>query len=541
MNHSVHDFLTRLKTFKRLPTLPHMLAHLLNICRDQDMDLRELSRMIALDTGLTGRVLYIANSSSYRDQEKVFHLEQALSRLSRKTIKNLVYTSAVQHVFHDSRGYDSVHLKSFWRHSLLTAILGRMIARRTNYPEPDQAFFAGMVHDIGRIILHANFPEAYAELLDFSPHDLGPLLEGERRIGAPHTEVGAWLLSQWNLDSFTIDAVLYHHEPAERIANAFPLVKIVYVANILAEMTESSEVGCDEIMSLLSLDLSETAELMVRAEREMETLAQSLGIDIELKTGPSRPDDDHERKNRELVNNVGDMAMLFGTLQDLTEAMDEDTMLLTLHEGIRILFDTPAVLLFLNDSDRRSLVNYGDAIPGRVIIPLDLKTTLPVRCLADGAIISSFSREDGTVTIVDEQLARLLGKAGLVCAPLIAHNEQLGVVAIGVDEGEASYLQSRYGLLKLFTHIASATLHSERLRRNDARQMQEEQTAAISSAIRRIVHEINNPIGIIKNFLVILGSKLGESGSGRDEIRLIGDELDRVKGLLAELSSARNK
>ena len=545
MDERFQNFLARIKAFKRLPTLPHILIRLVEICSDENTNFQELSRILATDVGLTSRVLYLANSSYYRNQEKIAHIDQALLRMGRSTVKNLVFSAAVHQVFSNHHGHDALHLKKFWRHSLLSAILARLLAVKIGYRELEQAFFAGMVHDIGRLVLSANFPDAYAKVLDISPHESQQLIDEESKIGAPHTEVGAWLLGQWNLDSFTVDAILYHHEPARRIADALPLVKIVYGANILAEMTESADVHCEDVMAFFSLGFDETTDLIVQAEEEMEALAQSLGMDIGHKEHKPLGQEIEDEKKSALMGSVGNMAMLFGTLRNLTEAADEDAMIKALHEGVRVLFDSPEVMLFLYDGGKKVLVNNSEPFADRLILPLTYKSSLPVRCLQEAAILSSLGEKEDEGAIIDEQLARRMGKKGLVCAPLMVRSEKVGVVAIGLNKEEAACLQNRIQLLKMFTNVVAMALDTDRLRRDYARRVHAERMAAVHALMRRIAHEINNPLGIIKNFLLILDSKLGgsrpdEDSPGQKEIRIIREEIDRITRILPELSISEN-
>ncbi|MDQ5987714.1 MAG: Adaptive-response sensory-kinase SasA [Syntrophus sp. SKADARSKE-3] len=539
------NFIARIKAFKRLPTLPSVLIRLVEICNDENTNFQELSKILATDAGLSSRVLYLANSSYYRNQEKIAHIDQALLRMGRNTVKNLVFSAAVHQVFTNQHGHDALHLKKFWRHSLLTAILARLLAVKIGYHELEQAFFAGMVHDIGRLVLSANFPDAYKNVLDISPHESQLLIDEEMKIGAPHTEVGAWLLGKWNLDSFTVDAILYHHEPARRIADALPLVRIVHGANILAEMTESADVRCEDVMAFFSMDFEETTDLIVQAEEEMETVAQSLGMDIEHKEHKTSNKEIEEEKKSALVGSVGNMAMLFGTLRSLTESADEDAMIKALHEGVRVLFDSPEVMLFLYDGEKQVLVNNGDPFAGRLTLPLTYKSSLPVRCLQEAAILSSLDGKEGGGVIVDEQLARRMGKKGIVCAPLMVRSERVGVVAIGLDKEEAACLQNRMQLLKMFTNVVAMALDTDRLRRNYTRRVHAEKMAAVHALMRRIAHEINNPLGIIKNYLSILDLKVESTGSngdstGQKEIRIIREEIDRITRILPELSVSEN-
>jgi HD-like signal output (HDOD) protein/signal transduction histidine kinase len=524
MDERFQNFLHSIKTFRRLPTLPQILIRLIEMCGDENVSLQEISRILSADTGLTGRVLYLANSPYYRTQQKILHINQALLQMGRNTVKNLVFSAAVHQIFSSSHGYDALHLKRFWRHSLLSAILARMIASKSGYREAEQAFFAGMVHDIGRLVLSANFPNAYAKLLNYTPYESQLLLVEEMKIGAPHTEVGAWLLRQWNLDSFIVDAVLYHHEPAERIANAFPLVKIMFTANIMAETTESIDVSLDEVIGFFSLDAKEAQDMIARAEEEMEALAQSLGIDIEPKGSLFPRKEAREGGNIDLMSKTGDMAMLFGPLQDLTEAVDEESMLQAIREGFRILFDTTEVLIFLYDKDKQALMNHDAPLTEQFILSLNQKTSILVRCLLYGTTLSSFYTGNDAVAISDEQMARRLGKKGLVCIPLITRKEKV------------ARLNSQYRLLNLFANVVAVALHSDRLKRDCARRIQSERLAAVMAMTRRVAHEINNPLGVIKNFLLILSSKLGENHDAQKEIQIIREEINRIIRTLPELS-----
>ena len=117
------------------------------------------------------------------------------------------------------------------------AILSKLIAKKTSYASPDEAFLTGILHDIGKLVLWVNFPKEYADILTSSNDQWDLILAGEARHGTTHCEVGAWLIKRWNLQSFMADAVLYHHESVDRIQDGLPLIKIIYVGNVLCPET----------------------------------------------------------------------------------------------------------------------------------------------------------------------------------------------------------------------------------------------------------------------------------------------------------------
>lgn len=539
MDERFKELNNRIRAFKHLPSLPQVLIRLIDICNDENVTFQELSGTLAMDPGLTSRVLNLANSSYYRNHEKISHIDQALLRMGKQTVKNLVFSAAVHQVFQGNFGHDPQRIKQFWRHSLLSAIIARMLAEKIDYREPEQAFFAGMIHDIGRLVLSNNFPEAGKAICDIAASESQALLDEERKICAPHTEIGAWLLNQWNTDTFTIDAVLYHHEPASRIASAFPLVKIVFSANVLAEMTESSDVRCDDITGFFSMALEELTDLVVRAEEEMDTLAQMLGIDIGPKGQGFFREKSDEEHDRLLTADVEDMAMLFATLQSLTEVTDEEEMLKAIHDGLRILLGTREAMLFLYDTEEQLLINHGDPCADNIHIPWEQQSSLVVCSLSENRILASSEEQTGIQTLMDQQLAGHLEKKGILCIPLVARQEKMGVAVVGLDPEDGIDIQKRKPLLKLFAHTVSAALHADRLKKEHARQVQVERLAAVQALMRRVAHEINNPLGIIKNYLLILSSKLGEQNNGvQKEIQVIREEIDRISRILPELSVA---
>ena len=164
----------------------------------------------------------------------------------------------------------------------MCATLAKQIAKKTLYTCPDEAFLSGLLHDIGKPVLWVNFTKEYTDTLQSSKDQLDLILEGEAQLGATHCEVGAWLIDRWNLQSFMADAVLYHHESVDRVQEALPLVKIIYIANILCpEVNMEKGVKFKITEDVLGLVGSELEETILQAQEEVSEIAKSLDIEIE--------------------------------------------------------------------------------------------------------------------------------------------------------------------------------------------------------------------------------------------------------------------
>jgi putative nucleotidyltransferase with HDIG domain len=228
-------------TSTHLPSLPHVLLKLIQTYNQEPDAIKAMHQIINKDAALCARLMGMANSVYYGPPNKVAGIEQALLLVGTNGIKNIVTSTSVDHAFDQARVSSFVPvLKQFWFHSLTCATLAKLIAEKISYPAPEEAYLSGLLHDIGKLVLWANLPqeqERQAESLQLSKTQANLLLACERESGTTHYEAGAWLINQWRLQSFMADAVRYHHEPIDRILDALPLVKIVFVANSLCSET----------------------------------------------------------------------------------------------------------------------------------------------------------------------------------------------------------------------------------------------------------------------------------------------------------------
>jgi len=544
MNERLQHFLSHIETSKNLPMLPHILVKLIEICQNENGSLQEITGIISADSFLSAKVLKLANSCYYRHSEKVVKIDQALLRMGRDAVKNLAVSAAVYQVFNTGEQIASgFNMKRFWRHSLMCAILARTIAEKVAYNVPEQAFLTGMIHDIGRLILITYLPQEYEQILTESKSSSSLLIQQEIEAGIPHTKVGSWLLNRWNIDSMTADAVLYHHEPLSRVKDAFPLVKIVYAANVMSSMPISSLETFDEIKHLFPFDPPEMEDIISHAEDEVKDLAASLGIQIGERESILQKDEKDIEKEKELVHEVRDISLLASVLQNLVAAPDENAMLRIMHQGICILFDVQRVLFFLYDEERdvlsaRILKDDGHIdSPDGLTVSLTNKECLLVQSFQQLAFISSFdSGESKPLTIMDEQILHFLDKQGIICLPLVARKEPAGLIVMGVNKPEEAVLTTQKKLLSLLANQAAIAIYLERFKQKQASIIASERLSASMALAKKIIHEANNPLGIIKNYLKILASRLKEESTVQNEIRIIGEEIERITRILRELS-----
>ena len=150
----------------RLPSLPNVLVEMLRACEKNQASFQELSQIISRDPVIAGRVIFLANSSFYNPGSKITTLERALFLLGTDTLKTIVITASIQQFFSAFKSAHSDFLVSFWQRSLTCALLAKSLAILTSYPNPDEVYLAGLLHNIGELVLDSNHPGLYNDKND---------------------------------------------------------------------------------------------------------------------------------------------------------------------------------------------------------------------------------------------------------------------------------------------------------------------------------------------------------------------------------------
>lgn len=232
------DSLRQLVTgMHQIPSQPTLYADIRKEAESKTASIRAIGAIISKDMGMTAKILQLVNSAYFGLRGSVSTAEQAVNLLGLDTVQALVLTV---HVFSQ---FSSIHGSGFnidrlWEASMETGALARAIAKAEQVPALmiEQAYTAGLLHDVGRLVFAANAQARYEATLK-TAHDKGlPMWEVEcLEFGASHADVGAYLLGLWGLSDPIVEAVAFHHRPADCAGNGFSPLTAVHVANVLQE------------------------------------------------------------------------------------------------------------------------------------------------------------------------------------------------------------------------------------------------------------------------------------------------------------------
>jgi len=534
---------------KTLPTLPEINLKLIRACNNGQENIHEIADLIRMDPALSLKVMDMYYSGCHSSPKKLYNLESALNLIGLDTINIIVSCSSAGSIFDGMASGRNFDLNLFWRHSLKCAFLAELISREIPNQSPDEAFLAGLFHDIGKLILFASFPNIYSKLLSDKTDQGNIILKEKKTIGMDHCYIAYKLIDRWHYYPFMADALLYHHYPVEKVAGALPTVKILYLANLLAgqEMPDQRDIF-SAAKSLFGFTQDKLEEYFLYAETKVNEAAAVFEID-DISSGPIQTVNDGRVDARlNLANEIRDTSLIAYTMQNILRAKDKESVLKILRQGFEILFGKSDIFYFLYDKNENALIGhcskddeYSALIDG-LRISAQPDNGMMVSCIQNQGPLDSFSyQKKSELTITDSQLIHFAGKDGILCLPMIENGGPVGTIVLGVEKVEYSFLSKQINLLNMFARQCALALLDVNRKECEIKQPQSVQDAPAGVLSRKIIHEINNPLSVIKNYLKVLGMKLADHNIDHDEIRIINDEINRIVKMLRNLSASPDK
>jgi putative nucleotidyltransferase with HDIG domain len=202
-----------LQSIDKIPAFPATVQRVSEVMKDEDYSVSDLVGVIEYDQAITANILRVSNSVYFGARRKIASLREALVYIGRENIIRIVNTAGISSFYRDVEGY-ALEGTRLWEHSVGVAMMSRIPAEKIYGREDPRLFTAGLIHDIGKIILGEYVNEAFQDVMDLVSNDGYSFLEAEEEVlGINHAEVGGRIASLWNFPRGIVDAITYHHRP----------------------------------------------------------------------------------------------------------------------------------------------------------------------------------------------------------------------------------------------------------------------------------------------------------------------------------------
>lgn len=272
-----------LKGLVQVSSLPVIYSKINEAVSDPRSSMKDISTIISDDPGLTSRLLQMVNSAFYSFPSKIETVSRALFIVGTQQVRDLALATSVMSLF---KGIpeDLVNMESFWKHSVACGIAAKILATYRRCEMNVERFFAaGIIHDIGRLIIYKKIPEKAREMLLRSKAE-GKLLTAVEKesMGYDHSDLGRVLVNYWNLPPSLEEVVAYHHSPKN--ARRYPIeTAVVHVADIIAHAMQLGSSGeryipCldEKAWEVIGIPTSVLSPTIDQLEREVHDVVHSL-------------------------------------------------------------------------------------------------------------------------------------------------------------------------------------------------------------------------------------------------------------------------
>ncbi len=296
----------------RLVSLPEVCIQVQALADSAHTTADDIADVVSKDTALTTRLLKLVNSAYFSLPRKIDTVSRAVNMIGMRELRNLTLAASAAEVF-SSIPPDLIDMAGFWQHSVFTGLLARNLAQGCNVLHSERLFTAGLLHDVGRLLMLMKVPEetarAEARRLQ-SKRDICELEED--MIGFSHAEVGEALLRHWNMPDNLCASIRYHHDPSSA-GNAHLEAAIVHIADRITHCAQESKdpLGSpfyDPYGALLDSDLN--------SETIAEQAMQQIQPDALLLT---------KTKEEQIIDCIGKSSAAFNQVLDLLYPMAWET------------------------------------------------------------------------------------------------------------------------------------------------------------------------------------------------------------------------
>jgi HD-like signal output (HDOD) protein/signal transduction histidine kinase len=551
-----------LKSIKslQLQARPQILLQFLQRAEEDHSTMYDLAALVGQDPALSARILTVANSPALSRGAASKSLTQCLVNIGTRLVRTLASCLVVQSFFSpavNSRKYD---LSGFWSHSLLVAEVARDISAAVSYADPEEAYLAGLLHDVGQLLLLGGMEESYGKILGSSSTEIDLFDEENLIFGTNHAVAGAWLTEEWKLSSFMADSILCHHKTATEISSTDRLSHIIWSSHLLCDRLTFSEGSVETdnfdiaaVTELLGIDLASAIAIHKVCSKRSALLEEALGVGEATTTKPfpcsvernqsipQYPVGDSDPGDSLLKDTVREMALMQPLQHGLASLATEAEILLCIRESASILFG-PGRLAFLLVQPETNTLS-GTQITGQpeffqqLTIPLVAARTLAADALLTGQPRSTFDTALFEAdSVVETRIIDALDSEGVVYLPLTTSARNFGVIAFGTSAAHYHRLRHQLSWMMSFTRVATDSIASWRAIHEQQRSADAALTKRFDQHARKVFHEAGNPLGIINSYLSIIKSKMPETSNLQQELDIVREEIDRVTRIMRHMN-----
>lgn len=447
----------------------------------------------------------------------------------RSPVSRLVNNEIIQCYFNEERKQQNQLLDRYWTEARFCALSCQGLAEAINYPYPEEAYLAGLLHNLGQIIRLIRHPDDYTDIYQGSSSAVELELFEKEWFGSTSAEISALLTRQLITQSYLSDAILFQLENASTLQSAPALVKILNLASRWTQPQCDRNALYTDIVSLLPITLSQ-------CEQIESSVKQQLTIDHKgLDLVRDQQQDNWAPIQEKVAKHIAHLAEM-QSLEPDAEA-SESVLWQSLIENFEILYGPNPLVVFKQHENRLTAQATSQSASSK-LLSLDFK----LADLHDSALQNSlnggqpqFSQKHSPIHFVDLQLANYLDARQLLYIPISSQQQPLGLIVVGIQHNDSEQWHSQCSDFTTYIQMAVKTLRFIQQTESVSRQRYEGYKEYQSEALRKLIHESANPLGVINNYVEVIKQSLSADSKTASQLDTIRKEINRVSRLLQKM------
>ena len=504
---------------------------------DADESLPVLASLLQ-NPALFARVLELQSKAT----KSPLALQQRLDQLEPVWLMRMLRNSALQQCMQNDQ-LDSGFVNQHWQLSRYVALVATELASACKYQQADVIACSAVLLRMGMLVLQQQHGQAYSALV-LAHTDQAALLRAEHAaFGIDHIIAGERLLDAWQLEPFCIDAMRYQARSAAAIMDAAPLVRICWFANYLVNNAQADTPEIAALAgTLFALSPSAIHEMLGRVQVQYTLECAAYGMNVASGETPGQTACAQTDQLKQYLVSSTMLTALSAQTANTADSLKTVLINLLLEAGIAPTFmvfaqdQTSAAFhlvtsnnVYQNSDDLTFVCALGRNVVSEIITDGGFIISGGYASLADAALALT-SRE---LTVIDRQLLDLLGGQTLLCEAVPVNATTRAALLLGIPFSNGKHYLAHTGIRQLIRRKIAAFMKREG---DDELPLT---TVVYRQRVREAVHEANNPLTIIKNYLQLLSIRQGEQAETRDDIKLIKSEIDRVARILIALRETK--
>lgn len=551
--YSLREFTDQKAGVRRLLSLPPLQHHVLRACNDPQTHREQLFNLIKYDPTLVAKILNL-NAGEINSTD----IQERLHGTPVHAIKQLVLAGCAERyaIYQSARADVFDMIRQQWVIALQTAFLSRSLSYQFGYQKPSQAFFAGLLHNVGKLLFQSEDIDDYFQLQQSAENEQELLDLETEQYGFHHALLGSFLANQWGLDPAVQDAIRYHHTDIDKIQDAHPLTRIVFLARTIAETPFDNFKGLlAKARQVFHVEHDELIPLVESALTQTGDVIRSLNINVPAslvtqKLVPFLPEEQaHSRlqetaKHHQLLREIHITGVIDAADTALSGATNEAELQELIIHASKALYGNSQCLFFRHEAAAKSLQGKNLLEPACVSNEIRIRTANEHSLLAQAwrsqKLQDTFRTDDEELSVIDREIINHTRSRGIICAPVASagseagQQEPWGVLVFGFDTDADFQAVSISASIRYFTQKVAYHLHRIETFQQSISQVQETEKGLYTTILKRMVHEINNPLSIAQNNIHILGIKNESDSELRESLLSIQEEITRAANLLKQ-------